>query len=280
MSGAMVSLETFVTEHLAERLGPRFKFFKRSLRLVFHKAIQLNVALKGRKYRYVFVLAHMRSGSTLLSHILAGNPKFAHAGETFLSYKTPADLQTLILEVSQRLRKISLSATYVIDQINHQLVTDDVLKSPLIYKCVILIRAPEAALKSEIATHGKSENYATEYYINRLSQLVEYGRILGNRALLVEYDDLVGRPKEVLAALTEFFGVTPPFDEEYPTHRITGKIGGDTSKNIWTGRIVQTQPHSVDISPGALAETTTAFENCKRQLLSAGVQVANEVHAS
>jgi hypothetical protein len=222
----------------------------------------------------------MRSGSTLLSHILAGNPKFAHAGETFLSYKTPTDLRTLIIEVSQRLRKICLSATYVIDQINHQLVTDDILKSPLIHKCVILIRSPEAALKSEIATHGKSENYATEYYINRLSQLVEYGRILGNRALLVEYDDLVGRPKKVLAALTAFFGVTPPFNVDYPTHRITGKIGGDTSENIWAGRIIQTQPHDINIGPGALAEATIAFENCKRQLLYAGVQVANEVHAS
>ena len=57
------------------------------------------------QYRYVFILAHMRSGSTLLAHLLASHPDFVGAGETKVCYRTPADLPQLILKTCELLHK-------------------------------------------------------------------------------------------------------------------------------------------------------------------------------
>jgi hypothetical protein len=250
---------------------------KRPFRPAFRRAIQLNVALNRRKYRYVFILAHMRSGSTLLSHILASHPNFVQAGESYITYRTSADLQNLVVETCRRLQKIYLRATYIADKIVYDgYITDEILKSPLIHKCVILVRSPEAALQSMIDHYGWQEKLAVDTYINRLESLVRHGLILRERALLVEYDDLIDHTEKSLAKLTEFFGETRPFESNYKTNRMTGHPVGDASINIFAGRVIRTQPHKIDIGVEALAKASTAFRNCRQRLLFAGVQLANE----
>lgn len=258
---------------------PPFGLLKKILRPIFRAAIKLHAALSEHKYRYVFVLAHVRSGSTLLSHILASNPQFAFAGESYLTYTTPHDLQQLIVETCQRLHKIWLSAPYIVDQINHAYISHEILNSPLVDRCVILIRQPEATLKSAIVTPGAPgmpgmpEKEALDYYVNRLDELVEYGVLLKDRALLIEYDDLVDRHQEILAALTDFFGTTQPFEATYRKHRLTGHIG-DPSINIKAGHIIRTQPHKIDISSKTIRDSSVAFQNCRQRLLLAGVRFA------
>lgn len=274
-------MDTLVTRPIAPQpAATPFYYLKKALKPAFHGAINLNVALSGDKYRYVFVLAHMRSGSTLLSHILASNPKFAHAGKSYVRYRSSKDFKKLIVETCRRLHKIRLRATYVVDQINWSVcLTNEIFELPLIEKCVILIREPEATLKSCMVTAaapglpGMQEKEALDYYINRLAELSQYGTVLGKRALLVEYDNLVDRPEKTLATLTAFFGVDQAFSVNYRTHRMTGQ-DGDPSKNIQLGRIIRTQSHDVDISPDVLSRARMAFENCRRHLLNAGVQFA------
>ena len=258
------------------------KYFKKALKSAFRKAIEVNIALNGHKHRYVFVLAHMRSGSTLLSHILGSNPEFAYGGESYTMFQTSADLRNLTIETCQRLRRLSLGETYVVGQINWASLADSVLKSPLIYKCVILIRSPEATLRSRVVTPaapgqpGMQEKDALDYYVHRLEQLVGYGRTLGNRAMLIEYDDLVDNSEETLDALTDFFNVDQPFHTKYKLHRVTGGYG-DPSKNIWSGQIIRTPPHNAHIDADTLAKASTAFHNCRERLLIAGVKSARRV---
>jgi hypothetical protein len=252
-------------------------FIKKPVFAAYRKVIQLNLALHGREYRYVFVLAHMRSGSTLLSHILASHPKFVHAGESYITYRTSADLPNLAIETCRRLRKIYLAAVYVTDKIVYDgFMTDEVLKSPLVHKCVIQIRSPESALQSMIDHYGWQEKLALDVYISRLDSLVRHGLILRDRALLIEYDDLVGRTERTLAKLTSFFGEPLPFEQNYKTNRMTGRLVGDNSINIWAGRIIRTQPHKIDISSAALVQASTAFCDSRRRLLFAGVQSIGE----
>jgi hypothetical protein len=250
-------------------------FIKKPLKPIFLKAIQISAALNGEKYRYVFVLSHMRSGSTLLSHILGSHPKFVSAGESHFIHSAPADLQKLVVETCRRLHRVYLRPIYVVDQINWPNVTEETLRSPLIYKCIILIRKPDGALKSMINSIGMTEKGAFDYYIERLKALVEYGQILKERALLVVYDDLVDQTDGTLTALTDFFEVSPPFDPNYKTLRITGKGWGDVSNNILAGRVIRTQFHNVDIDAEALTLASAAFRNCRQQLLYAGVREAN-----
>jgi hypothetical protein len=249
-------------------------FVKKPILATFQKAVQWNLAWDGRKYRYVFVLAHMRSGSTLLSHIIASHPDFLSAGETFTFYKTPADLQKLIPRTCELLRTLKLKGTLVVDKITmDQYLSIDALSSLPIYKCVILFRAPEASLRSLMTLFGWPEETALDHYVTRLATLGGYGKVLGDRALLVEYGDLVDRSDETLGALTRFFSVDRPFTNNYAKSKVTGKMG-DQSENIFSGRIIRTPGHQHSLSVDVINQATLAFQKCRRELLLAGVSSA------
>ncbi len=248
-------------------------FVKKPIRAVFRKMVRLSVALHRRHYRYIFILSHMRSGSTLLSHILASHEDFVGAGETHVNYRSPADLPRLVLRTCELLHKLQLDGTHIVDQINHPYVTDEVLLSSLIYKCVILIRSPESSLKSLSALFGWQESTVLETYVGRLAQISHYGQVLRGRAIVVEYDDLVDRTEETLAALSRFLDVDPPFTANYMTHKATGKMG-DPSKNISSGRILRTQGHEATLGAEIMSEASLAHRKCRHELLSAGVPFA------
>ena len=234
----------------------------------FRSVSRLYLALSGRKYRYVFILGHMRSGSTLLAHILASHPDFAGAGETHISYRTPADLPKLVFKTCELLHKPILRQTYIVDQINHPYVTDEVLRSNHVHKCIILLREPAATLKSLMAMLKCDEKDALEVYLTRLETLAHYGTLLGGRAMLVEYDNFIDHGEETLAALTGFIGLDSPLAPDYSTHRMTGRVGGngDPSVNIKAGRIIRTPGHKVTLSAATIGAATRAFEKCRSQL--------------
>lgn len=215
----------------------------------------------------------MRSGSTLLAHILANHPDFVGAGETHVSYRTPADLPKLVLTTCELLRRPILRETHVVDQINHELVTDEVLLSEQVHKCIILIREPKATLNSMV--HMTMTNLATwqedealRLYVNRLETLVRYGLLLKERAVLVEYDDLVDHTEETLASLTGFLDLDLPLASNYATHRMTARVAGfgDPSSNIKVGRVIRTPSHNNVISNDTLIAATSVFRKCRAQL--------------
>lgn len=226
------------------------------------------LALSGREYRYAFVLGHVRSGSSLLSHILASHPDIAGAGETHLSYQTPTDLQCLVLKTCELLHRPILRHTYIIDQINHPYVSDSIFHLDQPCKYIILIRKPEATLKSMISLGEWGEEQSLELYVNRLNDLLHYGSLLRRRAFLVEYDDLVDRADHTLAALTSFLGLNPPLAPNYTTHRMTGRVkgNGDPSNNIKLGRIVRTSAHDVALLNSTMSSANRAFHECRKQL--------------
>ncbi len=52
-------------------------------------------------YKILFLLSHMRSGSSLLSHILVTNPEIAGFGETHIKYSVEDDFEKLILKINE-----------------------------------------------------------------------------------------------------------------------------------------------------------------------------------
>jgi hypothetical protein len=249
-----------------------WKIFREPILSTLRVLSHLNPALRWQEFRYVFVLAHVRSGSSLLAHVLASHPDFVGAGESNIPYRTPADFPMLILRTCWLLRQPVLHGKYIVDQINHDSkLTDEVLCSQLLHKCVILIRAPESALKSIMNLFSCEEGVALESYVNRLNTLARYGMLLRDRALLVEYDDLVDHTEEILAALTRFFGMERAFTSNYNTHHATGRAG-DPSDNIRSGRIIRTKGHEYSISAETLNTASHAFRQCREQLLRSVVQ--------
>ena len=249
-----------------------WKILRPSLWTIFNALSR--ISLRRGDYRCIFILGHMRAGSTLLAHVLANHTECAGAGETHLSYQMPSDLPNLALKTCQMLHNPLLRRRYFVDQINHPYVSDDVLLSTRIYKCIILLREPGSTLKSMMSLSIWSEKEAVEIYVKRLKQLLHYGIILGGRAILVEYEDLVDRTQQTLDRLTDFLGFDPPLTPNYTTHRMTGRIPGfgDPSDNIKTGHIIRTPSHSITISKEALDRATLAYGDYREQIRAATVR--------
>ena len=148
-----------------------WKVVKPPLWTIFRLVSRFYLVLSKREYRYVFILGHVRSGSTLLAHILANHPNFVRAGESHISYQTADDLPKLVLQTCISLHRPILRETYVVEQINHPYVTNEVLLSGRVYKCIILIREPEATLKSIMKLLKCQEREALDVYISRLEAL-------------------------------------------------------------------------------------------------------------
>jgi hypothetical protein len=254
---------------------------KQPLRQTFRAASQFNLMMNKGKYRFIFVLGHMRSGSTLLAHILASHPDIVGAGEMHISYQTPTDLQNLVLKTCEFLHKPFLRESYIVDQINHEYVTDQVLLSEKVSKCVILLREPEATLKSLMNLPIKEEKQALELYLKRLDALVHYGSVLRGKAMLVDYDDFIDHTDRTLSSLTNFLGLESPLSPNYATHRMTGRVlgYGDPSSNIKAGRIVRTAKHNINVSEETLIAAATIFRNSREQL-QATVRHATQHKAS
>jgi sulfotransferase family protein len=240
---------------------------------VFRSVSRLNLRLRGGDFRYIFILGHMRSGSTLLAHILANHPEIVGAGEMHIHYRAPRDLSDLVLKTCEYLHRPVLHAPYIVDQINHDYVADEVLLSPQIYRCIILLRDPEATLQSMAALKQMNdsswqESEAVKNYANRLRTLRHYGQLLKHRAIVIEYDDLIDDTNKTLATLTNFLGLKSPLKPNYTTHRMTGRIAGhgDPSKNIKSGQVVRTPKHDIAIGKEALIAARSAFRECQDQL--------------
>jgi hypothetical protein len=203
---------------------------------------------------------------------MTSHPDFVGAGETHTTYQTPADLPKLVPRTGQLLRKVHVSGKYILDKLtmDQYLQREEILLSPQIHKCVIVVRAPEAALKSLMNLFGFDEKTALGVYVSRLETLVRYSSILRERAFLLEYDRLLAQTNETLAALTKFFGIERPFTATYQTHKATGKMG-DPSSHIFAGRIIHTPRHNIQISADVMAEAQQAFEARGRELLVSGM---------
>ncbi len=206
-------------------------------------------------------LGHVRSS-------LIGNMRLSSAHDIRMICQNVCEL---ILKTCELLHRPILSETFIVDQINHPYVTDEVLRSEEFYRCVILIREPQATLKSLINLLRCHEREALELYINRLESLTQYGLILGERALLVDYDDLVTHTDETLAALTQFLGLDSPLTPTYATHRMTGRVEGfgDPSNNIRVGKIRRTPGHAVTISEDTRSAALRAYCKCRGHLQTA-----------
>ena len=197
----------------------------------------------------LLLLGHMRSGSTLLLHLLANHPQIAAIGERNATYLTPADLARLALRIRLAGRLPLTRLRYVADQVNHNQFTPrpELFAHPRV-RLLFLLRRPEASIRSLLEltrTYYQpwSVERAVDYYVERLRTLAGYGvgasgagPLIQERAALITYEELTERPRETLAGLQGFLRTEPAFSETYQLHDFTG-TRGDPGARIRTGRI-------------------------------------------
>jgi hypothetical protein len=200
-----------------------------------------NFRLRNRKI--LMVVGHMRSGSSLLGHLLAENPEICAYGETHRKYKKPRDFESLRRDLVSVRNGVSRSSVWFCDKVLHDYLPDlELLRSDYVY-VLFLARAPGDTLPSIVKIWndpGLKMEQASDYYLRRL----EFCRTLADqldrrRSFFLEYDDLIQNGEAVLSRLSAFLSLDRPLKTNYSILPTTGVPGfGDPSQNIYAGRIV------------------------------------------
>jgi len=206
-------------------------------------------------YKYVLVLSHMRSGSTLLVHLLASNKNILCYGESQISYESQRSLTKLIAKNCIYRKKVFPTSIFIGDKILHSRFKLDIFekfqKDRL--KIIYLLREPLGTISS-LNNAGSKE--ACEYYFERMDTLYSIASRFSGRipSLLLSYDNLIRNTNESLNAIQKYLELKDGFNENYPILPTTGKLGiGDASENIKTGKIVRS---SKPIQMGNIPEVT------------------------
>jgi hypothetical protein len=226
----------------------------------------------GGAPRIVFIMGHMRSGSTLLTHILLTHPEIIGCGERNVAYRSRDDLDKL--EIAARLERRSLfrPISWVADQLNHDIFTPgpELLRCDRI-RCVLLLRDPHETIQSLLnLTKPFSTDWpverAVDYYVNRTNSLAAYAEMLGERAMALTYADLVDRTPAALRRVESFLCLTSELPQEYTMQRFTGKRG-DPSDGIRLGRIERRTSVNGFLAPQReIQRAIEAYSSCLRRL--------------
>lgn len=240
------------------------------------------VAFRPKPYRFLLLLSHMRSGSSLLTHLLTTNPEVIGYGETHTNYTDAEDFKTLLKKVYWQaqdfrtlrdVQNLRMSHQYVMDKVLHnkKFLNHDFLQSEQVY-AIFLLREPERSLASiaDLKPHWNQQD-TIEYYTERMATLVDYARLINNpqRTLVVTYEQILDDTTKVLATLQQFLQTQTPFRENYKVLKTTGMRGvGDPKGNIKAGKIVRSQRQlNQSFSPDLIAQAKQVHSDCQTALM-------------
>lgn len=201
-------------------------------------------AALATRSQFLFVLAHMRSGSSLLRYLLSGSQEIIGIGETHNNYRRRSDLAKLLTCIRRATGKNPLRYRYVVDKIvaTHHILSDRVLADRRT-RYVFLVREPHATIDSIVAMRRQISDQpayqlvsdATEHYLQRLAQLRQYAATIDDetRCLLLTHHHLVGTTAAAFLALEQFLDLRSPLQESYqpgvqarrPDRWVSPKIG-------------------------------------------------------
>lgn len=235
-------------------------------------------------FKYLFVFAHMRSGSSLLTHILNTNPEIVGFGETKVEYLSHNSLDNLLKTNAKFFGKNRLSETFVMDKIvQDELFVDlSILKRPDI-RCIFLLREPERSLASITKMYREvfpqfhdnfvgGEKEALKYYQLRLDRMSLLAEATENpqHCYFITFEQLIEKTDVVFAELKNFLGVTHAFSENYDLHKATGVAGiGDYSQSIKQGKIIREKDEALENLSPEIIELALAYYNSANMRLKA-----------
>jgi len=210
------------------------------------------LAAKARPFarRHLFLLGHMRSYSSVLSHILGSHPQIDGYCETHTKYRTRLDLWRL----HHRVRKLTgepLDGDYVLDKVLHDYPLARSILDSSRTRGIVLVRRPGETVRSiigmglhysPIAWHRDFGRVA-RYYETRLAGLLRLTEALRGRVVFLQAETLLSSTPEVLDQLGAFLELQSPLQPEYRRFAHTGENGfGDPSEAILAGRITIDHP--------------------------------------
>lgn len=218
--------------------------------------------------RMLFVVGHMRSGSTLLVHILVNNPEIVGYGESHRGYAPDMDLARVAARIYWRSRCWPRHR-YIVDKVLHDRydVTSSLVNG-IDAHAVLLVRQPEQALPSILDLElpmARTDSQALDYYVGRLADVQELARGLRpDRGTFLIFDDLLQQTDVVLAHLTAFLDLSSPLTSNYRLLRSTGQRWvGDPGKMIHAGVVRKTaRNYRHAVTSSVLTMARDAYDEC------------------
>lgn len=172
--------------------------------------------------RAIFVIGHMRCGSTALSNVLVSRPEVSGYGEAHVPYRGRAAMGVLLLNQWRR-QSWRPGARHLFDKILHNRY--DALAWPGFFagRAIFVARAPDAAIASIRALFAAigsaeygSDAEAALYYAERLeAMLALWPRFAPARRLALTYEALTAAPDAELARVGAMVGLSPPLANAY-----------------------------------------------------------------
>jgi len=244
-----------------------------------HSKLKRAVAIAPSLHRilapaqYLLIMSHMRSRSTLLSHILGSHEQICGYSEQHRSYESP----TALLRLKADLLKISgkKRPAFYLDKLLHNQheLSEKILNSTRV-KPVFLIREPRSTLQSMLqlgndhgTVHCSTPQEACEYYCARLTRLEDLAQRRTGEFFFINSDQLIEQPEPLLDALRIWLGLEHPLRTNYSLFDHTGHSGhGDSSGSIQTGTIqTKKTTHNFTIQDRILDQAQAKYEaHCSR----------------
>ncbi len=233
--------------------------------------------IAGRS-KYLFIFSHMRSRSSVLSHILGSNPGICGYRELHQSYINRRDLINLRIQLSRELRT-NINKKYLLDKILHNncIVSQQFFQiaQP---KVLFLLREPQGTIQSitnymgyfREKTKYQNPQEGLKYYCARLACIEKYAREINCDSFFLDSDDIINHTDTVLEKLSNWLQLDVPLDKNYQTFQKTGKAGhGDASLAIQTGTVQKSsQSSEVEVPQEIVEQGKVSYQSCKDAILN------------
>lgn len=177
-----------------------------------------NPCVVKKKYEKIILLSHMRSRSSVVSHVLGSHDEVAGYYEQHQRHKDPFYEIKIKANLLQD-NSLSYQQRYLYDKVLHERFDPQTLQA---YKVVVLIRKPPSALKSIMSMGGITNSLwqqdpyrAFAYYCHRLQGIINIIEKNKIDVFFVEADDLVEKTDDVLNGLSVFLELDSPLTSDY-----------------------------------------------------------------
>ena len=230
-------------------------------------------------FEWLFVLGHMRSGSSLLVHLLNSNPEVLGYGETPIRYAGRRSLVELHDNIRSQFEahgeRQGWEYRYIMDKILWPHIRSQrvLCRAPL--SLIVIVRDPSAALPSILALDIEAiqtSEEALSYYQERLKRLRDILVAYDSPFVCTTYSELTKRTETTLQGISEYLALDEKLTPTYDTIWATGKSGiGDPSNQIESGEVRSDQKsYKVDVDPGIIQQAEETYRQFRSFCASYG----------
>jgi hypothetical protein len=222
-----------------------------------------------RHARALYIIGHMRCGSTALSNILCSRDDVSGYGEGHFGYQQPGALGVLALKQMKRGRW-KPGATYLFDKILHSRFDIEAEADFFTARAIFMVRRPAEVIRSirKLYESIGSDEYSTDdaaadYYAERLeAMLALWGRFSPGRRAGLSHDALTSDTDAQLARISRHVGLNPPLINAYrrPNTVAAPGVGDPLSSHKFDRIVAAGRATSVSDQSRALALTPARFD--------------------